>query len=399
MHLIDILRLAIANLKRNRLRTFLTILGVGIGIGAIIFLVSLGYGLQNLAISKIASMEALTIIQVSKGNSEETLLTKENVEKFKKIEGVEGISAVYSLPGKISQNNHNKDCIVYGINPEFLKAEDIEVNLGRPFQDYKANEAIVSRAALDKFDFKEIQEMLGREIEVSITLLDKHNNIILKEYPDQKQKVKIVGITAEDKVSAVYLPLGNFENLPLEAYFSVKVKVKSKEDVDRVKGIIEGMGFPTSSIKQTIAQIERLFLAVKIVLGAFGMIALLVASIGIFNTMTIALLERTKEIGIMKAVGATDSDVKRVFNTESGLIGLLGGIMGLFIGYLLGVLTNGFVNYLAMSFGGQPNDIFYTPINFAVGTVIFAFVVSLIAGIYPSKRAAKLNPIEALRYE
>lgn len=399
MRWIDVIRLAISNLKRNKLRTFLTVLGVGIGIGAIIFLVSLGYGLQNLAIARIASMEALTIIQVSRGNTEETLLTQENVEKFKKIEGVEGVSLVYSLPGRISENSHSKECIVYGVDPQFLKVEDIEVELGRPFQDYKVNEAIVSRAALDKFDFKEVQELLGKEIEVSFVLLDKHNNIILKEYPQQKQKVKIVGITAEDKVSAVYLPLGNFEGLPLEAYFSVKVKVKSKDDIDRVKAIIEGMGFPASSIKQTIAQIEKIFLAVKIVLGAFGMIALLVASIGIFNTMTIALLERTKEIGIMKAVGATDSDVKRVFNTESGLIGLLGGIMGLIIGYLLGQVTNSFINFLAVSFGGQPYDIFYTPLNFAIGTVIFAFVVSLIAGVYPSKRAAKLNPIEALRYE
>lgn len=391
--------MAISNLKRNKLRTVLTITGVSIGIGAIIFLVSLGYGLQRLSIEKIASMEALTVIQVSKGGTDQTLLTKEAVEKFKKIEGVESVSAVYSLPGKISFNSYKTDCIIYGIDYQFLEMEDIEVDVGRGYQEEEAPEIILSRAALNKFDLKEAQVALGKEVEIDVTILDKHNNIILKDHPAKKQKLKIVGVTREDKASLAYVPLGNLEKLNLEVYFSLKVKVKSKDDIDKTRAIIEAMGYPTGSIKQTISQVEKIFLAVKIVLGGFGMIALLVASIGIFNTMTIALLERTHEIGIMKAMGATNKDVKRVFNTESGIIGFVGGAFGLIFGYVLGILVNLFVNFLANTFGGEAQKIFYTPLNFAIGSIIFSFLVSLIAGIYPSKRASRLNPIEALRYE
>ncbi len=399
MKFIDIIRMSIGNLRRNRMRTILTILGVTIGIGAIVFLVSIGFGLQNLSKQRITTLEALTVIEVRAGQGPEHELTKEAVEKFQAINGVKGVSVAYYLTAKATIKGSEIQARVIGIDPKFQEVEDISVTLGKPLQDPNNKEAIVSRATLKIFELTEASEFLGKEISLDITVLDKEGKVVEVDNPATKQKLKIVGITAEDKSNYIYMPINLLQPLNLETYNSVKVKVDSKEKVKPVRQTIESLGYPTTSIEETVAQIDKIFLIIKLILGGFGMIALLVASIGIFNTMTIALLERTHEIGIMKAIGATDSDIKKMFIVEAATIGLVGGIFGVIGGYLGALLTNALVNFLAVTFGGQAYKLFEVPLWFAVGSIVFSFFVSTIAGIYPARRASKLNPIEALRYE
>ncbi len=166
-----------------------------------------------------------------------------------------------------------------------------------------------------------------------------------------------------------------------------------------VRKAVESMGFPTTSINDTVDQINQVFVIVQFVLGGFGFVALMVAAIGIFNTLTIALLERTHEIGIMKAIGGRNTDVAFVFTAEASMIGLFGGLFGVSVGWLLGKIINLLINFVATSVGGTSNSLFSTPWWFALFVVLFAFLVSTIAGILPARRAAKLDPLEALRYE
>jgi len=399
MKLVDIFRLALGNLSRNRLRTILTVSGVAIGIGAIIFLVSLGFGLQNLSIQRITSIKALNIINIEKAKNPSQLLTKEVVEKIKTIDSVSTISPSYFLFGKIKLDSKETQCSIWGIDPKSADLEDIVVDLGKPFSEASPSDIVLSRAALNVFDIKEASEALGKEVLVNIIVTDEAGNIIEKDNPATQQKLKIIGITKEDKQNNAYIPLQNLEGLNLKTYQTIKIDVASRDKVKDVKKTVENWGYVTTSVEETITRINQIFLIVNIILFSFGMIALLVASIGIFNTMTIALLERTHEIGIMKAIGALDKDIRRIFITESAIIGLGGGLLGVIFGYLLGRGANNLVNFLATSFGGQAYNIFYTPPNFALGTVLFSLIVSIIAGIYPSRRASRLNPVEALRYE
>lgn len=401
MKIIDIIRMAIGNLRRNKMRTYLTVLGVSIGIGAIVFLVSLGFGLQSLSVKKITAIEAINVINVDKGQTPEAQLTKETVKKFKATDGVVGVSRTYLLSAKFSLNGKETTCTLEGIDPQFSSLEDIttEGGLGRNLQEGKEDEVVVTRAALKIFDFKEAQDALGKEALFKIIVLDKEKRPVETKNPAASPRLKIVGITKEDEKSYVYTNIENLEKLGIDFYSSLKVKVSSKDKIKPVKKTIESFGFPTTSIEDKIAQIDQIFLIAKIILGGFGMIALLVASIGIFNTMTIALLERTHEIGVMKAIGSNNYDIKRMFITEASIIGFLGGMLGVGLGYLVGFLINMLVNFLAVTFGGQANQIFFTPLWFTFGAVIFAFMVSTLAGIYPARRAARLNPIEALRYE
>lgn len=398
MRFSDILSLSAGNLQRNRMRSILTISGVTIGIGAIIFLVSLGFGLQMLSIKKITSLEALTTITVSPGNNPQAKLSKENVEKFKKIKGVEAVSAIYSVPSQISFEGKTTDSITYGLEPEYLEIEGIKVKEGKPFYESKSREVIISKSILKVFDIKDYKTILGKDLVVNFIILDEEGNIKKVDETFSRQTFKIVGLVDDEK-NNIYVPISNIIPLEIKYYSRAKVKVKERSDLGSVRSEIDALGFTTTSVKDTITQIDRIFLIVKIILGTFGMIALLVASIGIFNTMTIALLERTHEIGIMKAIGATDKDIKRIFLSEVAIIGLAGGILGVLTGVLLGKAVNWLVNSLAQAVGGEPNTIFYTPPEFMLVAILFSFIVSTLAGFYPAKRASKLNPIEALRYE
>ncbi len=398
MKIRDTLRLSAGNLKRNRMRSILTITGVTIGISAIVFLVSLGFGLQNLSIKKITSLDALTTVTVSPGNNSETKLTSANVDKFKKIKGVSSISTTYSVPSQLSFGGKTTDSVAYGLNPEFIDVEGLKISEGKPFSGNDAKEVIVSQSILKVFDIKDPKELLGKDLTVSFIILDEEGNIKKLDDSLVKQTFKIIGFVNDDK-NNVYVSMAHMNSFGIKYYNRAKVKVLDRADLSSVRTEIDALGFTTVSVTDTIKQIDQIFLIVKIVLGAFGMIALLVASIGIFNTMTIALLERTHEIGVMKAIGATDKDVKRMFIFEVAIIGLSGGFLGVLTGIISGFGINLLVNSLASAVGGEPNTLFYTPVEFMVIAVLFSFLVSTLAGFYPAKRASKLNPIEALRYE
>lgn len=398
MKIHDVLRLSAGNLRRNKMRTGLTITGIIVGIAAIVFLVSLGFGLQMLSIEKITSLEALTTVTVSPGNNDLTRLSEGVIDNFKKIEGVVDVSTTYSVPSQISFKDKITDSISYGLNPEFIDIEGIKVKEGKVFSDNEANEVIISQSILKVFDVKDYASILGQDIEINFIVLDDEGNIKKIDESISKQTFKVIGLIEEEK-NNIYIPISHMKPLDIKYYNRAKVKVEERTDLGTVRSEIDALGFTTVSVKDTITQIDRIFIIVKIILGTFGMIALLVASIGIFNTMTIALLERTHEIGIMKAIGATDKDIKRVFIFEVSIIGILGGVLGVLIGVVSCKLANWLVNSLATAVGGEPNTIFYTPLNFALIAILFSFIVSTLAGLYPAKRASKLNPIEALRYE
>ncbi len=390
MKIIDALRLSLGNLRRNSMRTTLTISGVVIGIAAIVFLVSLAFGLEKVVIEQTTSLEALEIIDI------QSEINTENVEKIKQIQGVESISPKINLDSKTTFNGVGTTCVVYAIDPQFISLEGLDIIEGNEvFSNEDASEVIVSRETIKLFDIEDIKNALGKEINFNFTPPKE------KVIEDTTEELQIIGISKEEKPLA-YISLKMIEKFNIENYDSAKVKVTDKDKIDEVQQKIIEMGFKTRSVKTSeVDEINRIFVIVKIILACFGMIALFVASIGIFNTMTISLLERTHEIGIMKALGANDKTVKRLFNYESSIIGLLGGILGVTLGFSLGAGINALIVLLSHTFGGQSQavGVFYTPLYFAIGVIVFSFVVSYVAGIYPAKRAAKLNPLEALRYE
>ncbi|MEP7162783.1 MAG: FtsX-like permease family protein, partial [Candidatus Moraniibacteriota bacterium] len=166
-----------------------------------------------------------------------------------------------------------------------------------------------------------------------------------------------------------------------------------------VRAGINELSLTASSISETIDQANKVFSAIQLILMIFGLIALIVSAIGMFNTMTIALLERTEEIGIMKAIGASKTSISLMFIMEATLMGFLGALGGVFLGYMNGEIINLLVNAIANRFGGESVDLFFSPLWFVLTVILFGAFVGLLTGIFPARAASKIDTLDALRYK
>ena len=184
-----------------------------------------------------------------------------------------------------------------------------------------------------------------------------------------------------------------------KSYASVTVRVTKPEHTKDVEDRIKALGFTAISITDGLDQIKRVFLLLDILLSLIGSIALVVSSLGIVNTMVMSILERTREIGIMKAIGGSDGDIRRIFLVEASAIGLMGGACGVLLGWIVGRLINFGANWYIESQGGTTGNLFSLPIWLIAGAIGFSWFVSLAAGLYPATRASRLDPIHALRHD
>jgi putative ABC transport system permease protein len=184
-----------------------------------------------------------------------------------------------------------------------------------------------------------------------------------------------------------------------KTYQTLTVKVQHAQASQDVEDKIKALGYSAFSLSDALTAAKRGFIILDIMLSLIGSIALAVSSLGIVNTMVMSILERTREIGIMKAVGGSDADVRGIFLVEASSIGIIGGVAGVAIGWIVGRAINFGANIYIKSQGGDPGDLFSLPLWLVAGSIGFAIVVSLIAGSYPARRAARLDPIQALRHD
>lgn len=394
MRISQIFRITWSNLKGKRVRTILTILGIAVGMGAIVFLVSLGYGLQQFTIKRISSISSLSTLTVSQGKTISIILDSSMIKKIEKINGVEKVVSVLASGGVVKFGDKKLDIVAIGTGSDYFIYEDTKFIAGNGFSDNE-NKIVVS-SALVKNMGEDFSSVISKEVFLSVNFKDKNGKYLAKDL-----KVVIAGVVDDETSIFAYYPIKLIEELIDEntVFSSLKAKVQTRESVMNVKKEIENMGFSVASIAETVKQIDVVFRYVRIILATFGAIALLVAAIGMFNTMTIALLERTRDIGIMKAVGVNNKDIYLMFLLESVLISSLGGILGSGFGTAFSYLVNAGINYLAKIVGAEPVILFSTPLSFIGIIIIFSIFVGILTGIYPSRRAANINPLDALRYE
>jgi putative ABC transport system permease protein len=237
----------------------------------------------------------------------------------------------------------------------------------------------------------------------------------------REQRLTIVGIVNSEPNrgmrngrTSVFLPIEFAESLNMiqpgdlrnvmrngegKSYTALIVRVAKSKQVVQVEDQIKKLGFNTFSIVDASKGLTRAFIFLDLFLGIFGSLALAVAFLGIVNTLVMAILERRREIGIMKAVGASDSDVKRIFFVEAGSMGALGGALGVGLGWLIGRTINIGTNMYLVRQQIKPESFWYVPLWLVLGAMVFSIGVSLFAGLYPASRAARLDPVEALRHD
>jgi ABC-type lipoprotein release transport system permease subunit len=398
MRLFDLIRLSLRMFKARTMRTLLTILGMSVGIAAIIFLVSFGYGLQRTLLQKITTSDSLVSLDVTAAGGENAApLDNTALDTMRSLSDVVDVLPVLELPGQGKFSNVTMGISTVSSTAALLRSEGLKINVGRLFTQNEKNNIVITKAIAQAFN-TEPESMLGQEVSLSLFQQDTSGKSQKQTTFSPKETYTIVGVV-EGEGNLVYLSLDSLNGFPLTAYTKLKVKCSSTSAINSVRAQIEEKGFIASSISETVDQANKVFRAVQIVLMVFGLIALIVSAIGMFNTMTIALLERTEEIGIMKAIGAAKRSIALMFLTESTLMGLLGAVGGVVLGMLEGEVLNILINLIAERFGGESVDLFYSPLWFISTVVLFGAVVGFSTGVFPARKASHIDALEALRYK
>lgn len=404
MRVQDLAQLSTRMFKTNPLRTWLTILGMGVGTGAVVVLVGLGFGLQQIILEQIVFGETLLSLGVSATGAQNLRLTSETVARFEEKPAVLDAAPLARFPALVTYKGLTGNVFIQGAEPPYLRYAGVRAVEGDAFGEDdvgNGNEVMLSPAVLKLFGIPddEAEAFIGERVSFRILVpandgTDDINEVII----DKEYTVK--GITAEEGVLNALMMLSELRNhVGIEEYERIQVRVDSNENLPLVEAELIEEGYRVTALSKTVEQASKIFQGIQAVLAVFGGIALVVSAIGMFNTMTVTLLERTKEIGIMRTIGASPNDVKYLFVAESVVVGFLGGISGIVMGVGIGVTVNVFLNFVAGQFGGQAVQLFSFPLGFLAFIALFSAAVGYLTGIFPARRASSLNPLDAIRYE
>ncbi len=393
LRLADLLKLSLRVFRVRPARTFLTILGIAVGIGTVLFLVSLGYGLQYILIGKLATTEDSLITLEAFYPAESTLpITEENLRKMAVLPGAEEISPVAEFTGEVKIKNMSGFMLVKIVTPNYFRLEGLTIDVGSGFTE-REPAAILSASALKLFNLKNDPSALGDTLGVKIFSPESAETGSAQLMESQPLVVK--GITGtEVEPPFVIVPADAFRDPP-PTYGRIFVKAKDIESVESLRDKIINDGYVISARIDLVNQAQRILTAITVILGVFGVAALVVSAIGMFNTMIIGFLERIFEVGIMKSLGASAKDIRNLFLMESLVMGLMGGVGGIILGVVGGELFNLGLNFLARYLGGKPITLFIYPWKFILFIIALSVVVGLTSGFWPARRAAKLPPKEA----
>lgn len=403
MRAVDLLKLSTRMFRTRTLRTVLTILGVAVGIGTIVFLVSLGYGLQTLLIENITTSDSLLTLDVFPPETDQELvgISPSTLYRFRDAQNIEEVLGIVIAPGQITHEGIATNGTVMITESTFFRLSGIKPNAGVLY-GYQDTRTIVISTTLAQLFAWDDAEAIGKEVSVSVfALLDVNNENSASPAPTEKEvtgSFVVSGVVSGD-LPVFYIDPAALPEFPLSKYSQAKVRVQSADVIEEARTALLDQGFIVFALSDVVEQANKVFKALQIMLAAFGAAALLVSAIGMFNTMTIAFLERTQEIGIMRAIGASERDVFLIFIIESAIMGMLGGAAGIMIGFILQQIVNAGLRILAATAGAVSVGLFRTPLWFIIFVITFSTLVGLGTGIVPGRRASRLKPLDALKYK
>ncbi|OYT38995.1 MAG: ABC transporter permease [Candidatus Altiarchaeales archaeon ex4484_43] len=402
----DYLKLATDGIMHRKLRSWLTMVGIFVGIIAVVALISLGQGLQMVIDEQfemaggdriiVTPGRGGTLTGAPRGSFVAAKLDKSDLDVIEKVRGVDSAAGIILATGNVKADDKRKLIPIYGVptDPKYQKLlrqiDFFGVDAGRYLKEgdrYKAQVGVRTR------DFFDADIDVGDKIEIEGIIFDIVGKNKKTGNPFHDSKITIPIETAQELFNKS------------DEYSMIQVKVEKGSDVDEVaenikeklrrhRGVKEGEeDFTAETAENVVSVFKDVFNLVTGFLAGIAAISLLVGGIGIMTTMYTSILERTHQIGIMKAVGARNSDILLIFLIEAGMLGLVGGV----IGVILGLLLSKFAEYLVVNYGGI--DIFrvYAGPELIIGTLLFSFLVGCFSGYLPARRASKMHPVEALR--
>lgn len=470
MNNLDLLAIGARNLWRRKLRTFLTVLGVVIGVTAIIIMLSFGLGIDAQNQKMIASMGDVTTITIHQkdqyggyygpdmaqqtNTTEEVLLDPTAVMRIGQMPNVHFVSPVVETNVTLQYKKKQSNVQVMGFDERYLEEFGITPAEGRAFQPGETMTAIAGSWVSQNFWDPTQTNYYGPP--EALDLMNIQLDMVLADWievqqpspfddpeqqpsrpPAPKYKIKVSGImsdTTYEYGNTLIMPIGEVEKIKKEKdaytkklnaamqqegasggfmgdrqsqgnknkYSRILVKVDDVENVESVQNELRAQGYMTSSLLDIATSVAEQARVIQMILGGIGAVSLLVAAIGIMNTMVMSIYERTKEIGVMKVIGASIANIRNMFLIEASLIGLLGGIFGVGLSLLGSKLINTVLPSSAMFGGGMDGEamnLSIIPLWLIVLALLFSIAIGVISGYYPAVRATRLSALEAMRNE
>ena len=455
----DLLELAVRNLRQSKLRNGLTTVGISVGVASLVAMLSLGVGLQQLATRRLSGSGMFDTVFVTsrqdfRGFDREDDAKAPNPEKaptldeparqkMLRLANVTEVEPEIRVMGEVQYKGQSHFGFLTGLPMSARENEAFDSLKGSFFSSPTANETVLLKDFAKELEPQNPNKLIGQQITLrygerqALAPTDNSDRPQLSSNSspvgDERggddfgfsvvrkiQLIKVVGIIDSEPYGGmrtvsrgrIFLPVGTTENLNMaqftdmrsslrggKTYITLTVRVKDPGKVGDVQSAISQMGFRTFSVLDATKGLRRFFTVLDLFLGIFGSLALAVATLAIINTLVMAVLERRREIGVMKALGASDVDVKKLFFTEAGAMGFVGGLLGIVLGFAIGKGINiGTGIYLHRH--NLPSEPVWILPPWLIGAAIaFSILVSLLAGLYPASRAARLDPVQTLKYE
>jgi ABC-type antimicrobial peptide transport system permease subunit len=387
--------LSAKNLLAKRLRSFLTVFGIIIGLGSIAFLVSLALGLHNVVNQQVIGSKSVKTVDVTSPNSTVIRINQTNLQKITQLANVTSVGRAYILPGKIAYQGSQSDTVVYGVDSTYLSLDTLKVVNGVGSLA-ASHDVIVNSALLNLIGLTRPSQAIGHSLAVQVAIANQTTG----KTASSTFRLTIKGVVSTGSGAEVYMQSQPLAQAGASDYNQLKVVMANQNQVSTVRQQIEGLGLTTTSPLDTLNEINTVFKFFTIIVIGFGGIGMLIAALGMFNTLTISLLERTSEIGLMISLGARRADIQRLLIVEALLLSVVGGLVGLVLAWLLGWVIDLFLSHLATSHGLSSSVAIFS-VTFAVVLGIFALaiVLGLLVAFYPARRAARINLVDALRHE
>ncbi|MBO4946823.1 MAG: ABC transporter permease [Lachnospiraceae bacterium] len=416
-----------ANMKQRGIRTFLTILGVVIGIVSIVSLMAIGLGTKKVLLTMAGEEGSATEIRIrgiTEGKRKDQMITDRRLEEVRKLDAVAAVYPILSVDARFSYDNYVGYWTIDGIPQEYL--DEIETLHGNQSEgDNWIPELIMGNQVLNLFfnevtgtsygeihesdSSEETEDLTGKKLETTFSQAGSNSETKVRLPITDMTKQNSYSIYCNQDELKLYLkrladggkipgqPVNqNDENYNEWIYGSAIVEADDIKSVKKLEQALKDMGFQTESNIEFVEYIEKTMKIAQLILAGIGMIALVVAVIGIGNTMTTAVYDRVQEVSMLKVLGADPEELLSLFLLESGILGGIGGMIGVLISYGISGLA---VNRLAVKLLSLPKGTMLAeiPIWLAFSAVIFAVILGVAAGFFPARWAAKLNPIEGMR--
>jgi len=457
----DLLDLAVRNLRQSKLRNGLTTVGISVGVASLVAMLSLGVGLQQLATRRLAGSGMFDTVFVTskqdfRGFDREQdqkdqhpenapVLDDAARDKMAHLQYVTEVEPEIRVMGEIVYAGQTHYGFVTGLPMSARENEAFDNLQGKFFSRPDADEVILLNDFAKELDPTNPKALIGQEVTLRYgehqplaadsdtsgrpQLSDGQRDTSTQNAGDsygfsvvrKTQQLKVMGIIDEEPYGGmrtvsrgrIFLPVDLTAKLNMaefsdmrsslrghgRTYMTLTVRVKDPAKVAQVQDAIKQMGFRTFSVLDATKSLRRFFTVLDLFLGIFGSLALAVATLAIINTLVMAVLERRREIGVMKAIGASDGDVKRLFFAEAGAMGFFGGVLGIALGFAIGKAINIGTGIYLHNHQLPAEAVWIMPPWLIGAAIAFSIVVSLLAGLYPASRAARLDPVQTLKYE